>query len=273
MRIFYFCVLIFYFCWKKGVKLYRGLIQQEVKKEKRKGFTELPGFVAVGNGSFIAVTTRDLSKLVMSGDRIQIADQTCVVEDCRSAMLTLKCATPSGAWMSRFTGVNYRIFLLPPRHYLEAIDLKLDGEEGAVKGVDEATHLNTQVREKSHLKLEGSRATLEGSRATLEGEDEATHLNTQVRGKGTNSIVNTCLQDLRSLTAEKMKCSNLKCIQRLQALECAVHSDCKQKVATSWHSISTNLNCNRKNAQKITDVVPRVNKMEVVDKWGFFTRL
>ena len=100
-------------------------------------------------------------------------------------------------------GGKYMDAPLTTEGVLEAIDLKLDGEEGALKGVDEATHLNTQVREKSHLKLEGSRATLEGSRATLEGEDEATRLNTQVRGKGTNSIVNTCLQDLRSLTAEK----------------------------------------------------------------------
>jgi len=189
--------------------LYRGVRkppQEKVKLPKRYGnATELPGTVAVGNGSFIAVTTHDLSTLVMSGDRIQIADQQCVVEDCRSAMLTLKCNTISGAWMSWYTGVNYNIFLLPPRHY----------------------------------------------------------------------PMDTCLQDLRALSFEKMKCLNLKCIARLQAMECAVHADCEDKVHSSFKSVSRNLNCigYAKGATK-TLVVPRATMDEGgKDKWGFFTRL
>jgi hypothetical protein len=210
-----------------GVKLYRGLIKREkpIKIPKHYGnATELPGRVAVGNGSFIAVTTHDLSSLVMSGDRVQIADQQCVVEDCRSAMLTLKCNTQSGAWMSWYTGVNYHIYLLPPRQY----------------------HHNVE------------------------------------------DIKNTCLSDLKSLTYEKMKCKTLPCILRLQAMECAVHSDCFSRIGSSWKSLSKNLNCNNENSNgdndptskksKIqTNVIPRSARIKDDgkdgDKWGFFTRI
>ena len=203
-----------------GVKLYRGLIKHD-KKLTPKGFPPLPGTAAVGNGSFVAVTTRDLCPVVISGRKVQIADQVCLVENCAPAMLTLKCQTPSGAWMSTFTGVNYHVYLLP-----------------------------------SHISLESA------------------------------TEIGSFRENLRQLSQEKMRCTTLKCIERLQAMECAVHVDFRSiKHSTLaangtlglMSNLEKNLNCDRAGLTEETksSVVPRVSKdyTDEKDRWGFFTRI
>ena len=207
-----------------GVKLYRGVIHKlEPTKvtKKLKTFTMLPGTVAVGNGSFIAVTTRNLCPAVPTGSSVRIADQVCVVEYCQSALITLKCQTPSGAWMSKYTGVNYHIYLLAPKKYL------------------------LSVKSKSNKR----------------------------------NIQDMCMQDLRGLSMEKLRCTTLQCIERIQAMECAVHMDCETKVA-SFQSTEKNLNCKKTLPEDVvvpTNVVPRTTKTKEEgqgqDRWGFFTRL
>ena len=192
-----------------GVKLYRGLIKHE-KKLLPKGFPPLPGTAAVGNGSFVAVTTRDLCPVVISGRKVQIADQVCLVENCAPAMLTLKCQTPSGAWMSKFTGVNYHVYLLPP-----------------------------------HVSLEGA------------------------------TEIGSFRENLRQLSQEKMRCTTLKCIERLQAMECAVLA--ANGTLGLMSNLEKNLNCDRAGLTEETNssVVPRVSKdyTDEKDMWGFFTRI
>ena len=210
-----------------GMKMYRNVIRNQPKlKEKLiHNMTELPGTVAVGNGSFIAVTTRNVCPAVPSGSRIQIADQICVVEDCRPAMLTMKCPTKNGAWMSKYTGVNYLVYLLRPHKY------------GLTNGLTNGLINGTKKKEMYDI----------GDR---------------------------CLQDLRGLSSEKLRCPTLACIERIQAMECAVHVDCAKKLV-KWKSTERNLNCEKVKPTTLpTDIIPRTirNKPDK-DRWGFFTRL
>ena len=78
----------------ESVKLYRGTIDSQLKKKSAFRFghnstVELDGTVSVGNGSFTAVTTRDVCPVVISGDHIQIADQICLVESCKPVRANL----------------------------------------------------------------------------------------------------------------------------------------------------------------------------------------
>lgn len=162
----------------EAVKLYRSALPRPTVVPPRfplgdHATTELDGTVSVGNGSFIAVTTRNVCPVVLSGDRVQIADQVCVVEYCKPAMLVMKCPTRNGAWQSRYTGVNFRIFRLPRVP-------------------------NAQNRSRSQNATNETRGAIGGRETPF-------------------------FQQLRDLVNEKLKCTSLNCIRRIQALECAVH--------------------------------------------------
>jgi hypothetical protein len=70
-----------------SVKLYRGLTPKKIPKIKfptgHNATVQIDGSVSVGNGSFTAVTTRDVCPVLIPGDRVRIADQVCMVEGCK----------------------------------------------------------------------------------------------------------------------------------------------------------------------------------------------
>ena len=73
-----------------SVKLYRGQFLSPPTKEFPIGHNatvEIDGSVSVGNGSFIAVTTKDVCPVLLPGDHVQIADQVCLVEGCKPVSL------------------------------------------------------------------------------------------------------------------------------------------------------------------------------------------